>query len=148
MSSSHRGEDTFRGKWCQLDKDSRDRRNSINVFNSLSDVIHCWVCLCDVCLCLLQSGSVQWEKHLSSCELELKFQLCGFISLLLSMTVHVNMRNQRSMERNRNTWCFYTAWKCYWKEEAGYKAACRESSRPLPFKGFSSGSLQLKSSHV
>lgn len=38
MSSSHRGDDTVRGKWCQLDKDSRD---SINVFSSLSDVIHC-----------------------------------------------------------------------------------------------------------
>lgn len=106
------------------------------------------VCLCDACLCLLQSGSVQSEKHLSPCEPELKFQLCGFISLLLSTTVRVHMRSQRSMERNRNTWCFYTAWKCYWKEEAGYKAACRESSKPLPFKGFSSGSLQLKSSHV
>lgn len=38
MSSSHRGDDTVRGKWCQLDKDSRD---SMNVFSSLSDVIHC-----------------------------------------------------------------------------------------------------------
>lgn len=46
------------------------------------------VCLCDACLCLLQSGSVQSENHLSPCEPELKFQLCGFIRLLLSTTVH------------------------------------------------------------